>query len=445
MNNKDFSEELENEIAYSETDDVDEFDLGELDELDEIESDDADEIETEEPDEEEQRRYEARARRREQMRREKERQLRRRKMILFAVPAAGILLTALLVGIILSGRKEKDAKELAEQADLTQVSSTDITLDEDAIVVEGSEGTFEAADSDTDPNGTQGGEEQNLLGAEGNKLQIPDTVCYEATFGDQVDGFDEEEVNSSYGIILEVEKGQVLAANQAKTRISPASMTKILTVLVAAEFVEDLDDKVTITREETDYAFSHDCSAVNFDIGEVVTVRDLFYGTILPSGADAALALAKYVAGSHEAFVDLMNDKLKAMGLSGTTHFTNCVGLYDENHYSTVYDMAMILQAAVNNDLCREVLSAHTYTTSQTASHPDGITISNWFLRRIEDKDTHGEVLCAKTGFVVESRNCAASYALDHSGKGYICVTADAYNGWRCIYDHVALYQKYLK
>ena len=132
------------------------------------------------------------------------------------------------------------------------------------------------------------------------------------------------------------------------------------------------------------------------------------------------------------------------MGLSATTHFTNCVGLYDENHYSTVYDMAMILQAAVENDLCRDVLNAHTFTTSGTDEHPNGITISNWFLRRIEDKPVPGEVLCAKTGFVVQSRNCAASYGKSNSGKRIICVTADAHSSWRAIYDHVALYNAFM-
>src|SRR5699024_8410476 len=145
------------------------------------------------------------------------------------------------------------------------------------------------------------------------------------------------------------------------------------------------------------------------DDGETVTVRDLLYGTILPSGADAAAGLAFYVSGSLEGFVDLMNQKLEELGLSDTAHFTNCVGLYDENHYCTLYDMAEILGAAIDNELCREVLSAHTYTTSATEQHPEGLLISNWFLRRIEDKDTHGTVLCAKTGYVVQSGNCAAS------------------------------------
>lgn len=252
------------------------------------------------------------------------------------------------------------------------------------------------------------------------------------------------EVVSENAIIIEENTGNILAQRDAYARISPASMTKVLTVLVAAEHVENLDDTYTITLAETDYSYSNDCSNAGFDVDEQVTIRDLFYGTILPSGADAAVGLATYVAGSHEVFVDMMNEKLKELGLSDTAHMTNCVGLYDENHYCTVYDMAVILKGAMDNPLCREVMSAHTYNTSSTSQHPDGILLSNWFLRRIEDKECGGEVLCAKTGYVVQSGNCAASYCLNKNGNGYLCVTAHSTSGWRCIYDHVALYQQFL-
>ncbi|WP_049945393.1 D-alanyl-D-alanine carboxypeptidase family protein [Butyrivibrio sp. AC2005] len=253
-----------------------------------------------------------------------------------------------------------------------------------------------------------------------------------------------EDVISENAILIDVDKAEVIAKKASDVRISPASMTKILTILVAAEHVENLDDTFTITRDITDYSFSNECSIVGFEVDETVTVRDLMYGTILPSGADAAIGLATYVAGSHEAFVDLMNQKLEELGLSDSAHFTNCVGIYDENHYCTLTDMAMILKAAVENDLAREILSAHKYTTSPTEQHPEGMTISNWFLRRIEDKDTHGTVLCAKTGFVNQSGCCAASYSISNSGGHYICVSANAWSSWRCIYDQVEIYETYL-
>ena len=224
-------------------------------------------------------------------------------------------------------------------------------------------------------------------------------------------------------------------------------MTKVLTVLVAAEHITEgeLDDPFTMTLEITDYAYVNDCSSVGFLDEEEVTVRDLFYGTILPSGGDAAVGLATYVAGSHEAFVEMMNEKLEQLGLSETAHFTNCVGLYDKNHYCTVYDMAIIMRAAMENEMCREFLSAKKYTTTPTEQHPEGITISNWFLRRIEDKDTGGEVIGAKTGYVVQSKSCAVSYGtFGVSETPYICVTAGSNSSWRCIYDQVEIYTRYV-
>ena len=268
-----------------------------------------------------------------------------------------------------------------------------------------------------------------------------------------------EKMQSNWAILINADTGEVTAELGGSDRIIPASMTKILTLLTAVEQLQQgtaagmsdearqsgnfLDDTFTVTIDITDYSYRNGGSAVGFGVDETVTVRDLLYGTILPSGADAALSLALYTAGSHEAFVELMNRKVAELGLSGTSHFTNCVGLYDDDLYTTPSDMAMILKAAVENDLCREVLSAHTYTTSCTEQHPEGITVSNWFLRRIEDKDTHGTVRCAKTGFVKESWNCAASYQISNDGGHYICVTAHAHSAWRAIYDHVEIYDLY--
>lgn len=251
---------------------------------------------------------------------------------------------------------------------------------------------------------------------------------------------------SKYGIFIDVQTGEILAQREAYTRMNPASMTKMLTILVAAEHLtaEDLDQTAPITIDITDYSFANECSNTGYALDERVTVRDMFYGTILPSGADSAVALAIYVAGSHEAFVDMMNEKLAQMGLGETSHMTNCVGVYDEAHYSTAYDMAVILKAAVDNPFCRDVMAAHTYNTSMTPEHPEGLLISNWFLRRIEDKDTHGEVLCAKTGYVDQSGSCAASLGLDRDGKEYLCVTAGSSSTWTCIYDQVELYQTFL-
>ena len=266
---------------------------------------------------------------------------------------------------------------------------------------------------------------------------------YNIDISEDTEYISNENVISTYAVLINLDEGRTVASKDGNVRINPASMTKILTLLVAAEHITDLDDTFEMTQEIGDFVFRKDCSAVGFKVGDVITVRDMLYGTILPSGGDAAMCLAEYVAGSQEAFVDMMNDKLKELGLSDTAHFTNCIGIYDKDHYCTLLDMAMILKAAEENALCHEVLQARVYTTSATIEHPEGITISNWFIRRIEDKDTHGVVAGAKTGFVVQSGCCGASYQISNEGKHYICVTADAYSSWRCIYDHVEIYDTY--
>lgn len=386
--------------------------------------------------EEERIRRERRAKRMAEMRRSKRRQKMLRRLLVRAIPlllAAIALIVLLVIGI----------RRLVAQPKNEKTEQTEMTDAEAALSSEGDAG-IDTANMEAASMGVQAGPMADALSD--NSIEndnAADNKNYAAQATDDTRPLGED-VISSQAILVDRETDTILAQRDAMSRINPASMTKILTVLVAAEHVTDLDDTFTVTIDITDYSYENDCSAVGFAENETVTVRDLFYGTILPSGADAAIGLATYVAGSQEAFVELMNEKLAELGLSDTAHFTNCVGIYDENHYCTAYDMAMILEAALDNELCREVLSAHTYTTSSTEQHPDGIEISNWFLRRIEDKDSGGTVLCGKTGYVVQSGNCAASYAEDADGEGYICVTVNATSGWRCIYDHVAIYKQFL-
>ena len=139
-----------------------------------------------------------------------------------------------------------------------------------------------------------------------------------------------------------------------------------------------------------------------------------------------------------------MNEKLAELGLSETAHFTNCVGLYDENHTCTIYDMAMIMKAAMDEPLCREVLNTRIYKTAPTPEHLEGQDLSNWFLRRIEDRFTgEFQIVGGKTGYVVEAGSCAVSCGQTEDGSLYICATGDASSSWRAIYDHTDLYRTY--
>ena len=372
---------------------------------------------------------ERRGQRIEEMRRRKAQQDMVRRKIRIAVPvAAGILILAAVAAIRVGGggSGNQNREEILQQE---ENSIETASLDREQT--EGESGTGKES-------GLPADEFVSREEAIEEKEEEKPLYYAEETEDTQQPG---GSIVSNYAILIAQDSHSIVAAKNARVRMNPASMTKVLTLLVAAEHIDNLDDTVTITLEMTDYSFIHGCSNAGFERDETVTVRDLLYGTILPSGAEAAVGLAIYVAGSQDAFVDMMNEKLEELGLSESAHFTNCVGVYDENHYCTVYDMAMIMEAALDNELCREVLSSRTYTTSETEEHPEGIMLSNWFIRRIEDKDVGGKVVSGKTGYVKESGSCAASYGVDKDGKGYVCVTADANSQWVCINDHAKLYQ----
>ncbi len=360
------------------------------------------------------------------MRREKERQqMVRRYIKKYAPIAAGFLAVFILLvtgisvflGKVSDNRKLKEAGDSVERAAAAFRSIDFSQIGESGIPMAGNLAL----------------EEEN---SEQHKVYSAESTADTLQLG-------EGDIVSEYAVLIDLDSGEILAERNAHVKMNPASMTKILTALVAAEQVEDLEDKLTITREITDYGYINDCSSAGFVIDERVSVRDLLYGTILPSGADAAVGLAVYVSGSQEAFVELMNEKIKELGLSETAHFTNCVGVFDENHYCTAYDIAMMLEAAIDNEICREVMSTRIYTTAKTPQNPEGLELSNWFIRRIEDKDSGGKVLGGKTGYVAQSGNCAASFATLDNGRNLVCVTANASGKWRCIEDHVKLYSQF--
>ncbi len=385
----------------------------------------------------------------EQMQRSKRRQMVFRRCITRYIPAAAglFILSALVFGTI------KNFHHTEEGALKWQESGED-TKEEEIIWREDTPGSPEGSKADLQQNpeaegmGGEAGQESGTKASEGETsqgdgLRKDGEGKYTASKTSQTRQVGDE-ILSEYAIFIDRDSQEVLAEKGGFTVINPASMTKILTVLVAAEHIkeEDLDDTIIMTPEITDYGYIHKCSAAGFVKGEEVSVRDLFYGTILPSGADAAVGLAVYVAGDQDSFVELMNEKLKELGLSDTAHFTNCVGVYDEDHYCSAYDMAMILEAALDNELCREILSTRIHTIPEKEEHPDGLEMSNWFLRRIEDKEYGGKVLGGKTGYVEQSGSCAASFG-ENAGNNYICVTVKAGSPFQCVNDHALLYNEY--
>lgn len=252
-----------------------------------------------------------------------------------------------------------------------------------------------------------------------------------------------DKIVSKYGVLVDVSENKIIAQREADKIIYPASMTKIMTLIVAAENMNSIDDRFTMTYEILHPLMEADASITGFEEGETVTVEDMLYGTVLPSGADAAIGLAERISGSEVNFVKLMNEKAEVLGLKHT-HFTNTSGLHDENHYSTATEMAVILEYALQNDLCRKVLSTYQYTTSRTKEHPQGILLESTMFSRMYGDEVEGvQIEGGKTGFTDEAENCLASFAVK-DGHEYIAVTAGSYDYWLTVYDAFELYGNYL-
>ena len=253
------------------------------------------------------------------------------------------------------------------------------------------------------------------------------------------------DVESQSIIVVNCDTNKVVAARNATERCYPASTTKIMTILTACDYITDYNDTFTFSYEITDPFFEQEATIAGFADSEAVNMTDLLYGAILPSGADATAGLAISIAGSEEEFAKLMNKKAEELGLKGT-HFTNASGLYDKNHYTTAEDMAVIVRAAMKNELCREVLSTYQYTTAQTPQHPDGVALTSTLFSYMYGTEPEGsDILGGKTGYVGESGYCIASFGKSDYGTEYVCVTLKGVSLWPTVYDQIDLYTRYAK
>ena len=232
-------------------------------------------------------------------------------------------------------------------------------------------------------------------------------------------------LNSPHAILLQADSGEVLAEKDADSTIYPASMTKIMTVIVAIENLDDLDQEITLTQEMFQGLYEQDATQAGFQPGETVRAIDLLYGAMLPSGAECCIALADTVGGSRDGFVELMNKKAQRIGMNGT-HFCDTTGLHDPDHYSTVRDIAVLLRYALRNDTFREIIESPRHSTGVTNIHPSGITYYSTMFKNLSDPSvTGGKILGGKTGYTSEAGLCLASFAEVYD-REYILVTAGA-------------------
>lgn len=268
-------------------------------------------------------------------------------------------------------------------------------------------------------------------------LVLSIVFIYVETFAVNAVEFD---LNSKNVILYNLDENEVLYEKDSKEKIAIASMTKIMTAIVAIEHIDNLDETVTLTWADSSGLVEANASVAGFKYGQKLTYRDLLYGLLLPSGADAAQALTRTVAGGRDPFVQMMNEKAKELNLENT-HFVNETGLDEDGHYSTVEEVAKLFQYALQNEEFQKIITASSYTMSDN-SFTVYSTIQKTKRRYGIDLDY---VQGGKTGTTYNAGLCLASIATSNNVH-YMLVTARApYNeGPKNFYDAKTVYEYFI-
>ena len=228
---------------------------------------------------------------------------------------------------------------------------------------------------------------------------------------------EEPDLISGSALVVDTVTGAVLYSKNDTEVIYPASTTKILTCLLALENCS-LDE--TVTFSETAVDIPSDASNISAVAGEEMTLEDCLYGLMLPSGNECANAIAEHVAGSIEAFVEMMNEKAEELGCTNT-HFANPNGLYDSDHYSTAQDMSLIAQACFSNSEFVEIVSHSSYTIAATnMSEKREITNSNKLIQSSSEY-YNSTVVGGKTGYTAIGGR-ALVFLSESDNMNLICV-----------------------
>ncbi len=224
------------------------------------------------------------------------------------------------------------------------------------------------------------------------------------------------DIQSSNAILYNTDENKVLYQKNENEKVQIASLTKIMTAIITLEKIDNLDKTVTLVTEDFKGLLEENLVVSGFKVGQTVSYRDLLYGLLLPSGADAAKALARNVGGTEEEFVRLMNEKAKSLNLKNTS-FTNPIGLDDENNYSTVKEVSIIFKQALKNEDFKKIITDVSYTTSDGS-----LTLKNK-IRHNNNVGTY--LLGGKTGTTDGAGLCLASIA-QADGVNFLLVTTGA-------------------
>lgn len=234
-----------------------------------------------------------------------------------------------------------------------------------------------------------------------------------------------ENIYSKNAIFINLDTNTLIFSKLADEKIAPASLTKIMSAIIAIEYYDHYTSVLSIEQSVLDAMLLENSSLAGFTVGEKLTIEDLLYGTLLSSGGEATLTLANDIAGNEDNFVELMNQKAKKLGLENT-HFTNACGFDNANHYSTVKDISTLLTYCLENETFKKIFTTKHYTTTASKIHPDGILLSSTMFDKIPDNPlSNGEILGGKTGYTENAGLCLASIAtVDNSS--YLFVSTNA-------------------
>lgn len=233
---------------------------------------------------------------------------------------------------------------------------------------------------------------------------------------------------SESAALFNVDSHEVLYANNATEKLYPASLTKILTALIALE-KGNLDDVITVSKNaEIKEAGAQLCG---FKSGDQITLEQAVHGLLMYSGNDAAVAIAEYISGSVEEFATLMNEKAASLGATNS-HFVNPHGLSDEQHYTTAYDLYLIFKEVIKYDKFVEIINTDSWTTTYTLSNGSTKDITfkttNLFLKGDATAPDGVTVIGGKTGTTMAAGSCLILLSQNASSEPYISVILKAEN-----------------
>lgn len=238
-------------------------------------------------------------------------------------------------------------------------------------------------------------------------LILPSVVCATEINGSATTEID---VYAPSAILIEKETGDILYEKDAYSQRYPASTVKIMTAILALEN-SNLLDTVTISQKAIS-AVPSGYTVARLQPNEILTVENLLYATLVPSGNDAANALAEYIGGNISDFATMMNNKAKEIGCKNT-NFTNPNGVHDNNMYTTSYDLALIAQYAMKNEIFRKIVSTPTYTlpSSNVYSESDRVLKNSNHLIDTKSKHYYEYATGIKTGYTNPAQNCLVAGA----------------------------------